>query len=70
MFFVKSSLLWELVQAMCDIFTQNYPYYTGKIFINPFASGIFAEKTPFKTSRAVLVLSLSGQKEQRFFILM
>ena len=57
------------MHAMCDIFTQNYPYHTGKIFINPCASGIFAEKAPFKTSRAVLVLSLPGQKEQRFCVL-
>ena len=58
MFFVKTSLLWELVHAMCDMFTQNSPYYTGKIFINPFNSGIFAEKTPFKASRAVFFVTI------------
>ena len=48
MFFVKTSLLWELVHAMCHMFTQNSPFYTGKTLINPFDSGIFAEKTSFK----------------------
>ena len=48
MFFVKTSLLWELVHAMWDMLTQNSPYYTGKIFINPFDSGIFAKKRLLK----------------------
>ena len=62
MFFVKTSLLWEPVHAMCHMFTQNSPFYTGKTLINPFDSGIFAEKTPFKASRGVF-LSVYGQKE-------
>ena len=62
MFFVKTSLLWELVHAMCHMFTQNSPFYTGKIFINPFDSGIFPKKRLLKRVK-LFFSSLSGQKE-------